>query len=144
MSAKARVFIDTNVLVYLLSPDERKAGIAAELLTAPRTTRLISTQVLGEFVQTVRRKIGLDWSEVRNYVDVLQESCFVAPIGSEDLDLAFAIAESRGFQWYDSLIVAAAIRADAQVLYTEDLQDRQRIDALTIINPFRSGAAAGR
>ena len=38
--------------------------------------------------------------------------------------------------WYDSLIVAAAIEAKCDVLYTEDLQHGQRFGGLTVVNPF--------
>ena len=42
----------------------------------------------------------------------------------------------RRAQWA-SLIVAAALEAGCTRLYTEDLQDGQRIGPLTIVNPFR-------
>lgn len=41
------------------------------------------------------------------------------------------------FGFHDSLIVAAAPGAGCTRLLTEDLQDGQRIEALTIENPFR-------
>jgi len=41
------------------------------------------------------------------------------------------------FSFYDSLIVAAALDAGCKTLYSEDLQQGQRIDGLTIQNPFR-------
>jgi len=47
-----------------------------------------------------------------------------------------AIKMRYGFHWYDSLIVAAALEANCNVLYTEDLQDGQVIDGLAIKNPF--------
>ena len=43
------------------------------------------------------------------------------------------------FAYYDALIVAAALDAGCATLYSEDLQDRQRIDGLTVVDPFRSG-----
>ena len=40
---------------------------------------------------------------------------------------------------YDSLIVAAAMRAGCSTLYSEDLQHGQTIDQMTIRNPFTRG-----
>jgi predicted nucleic acid-binding protein len=51
-------------------------------------------------------------------------------------DQALRIAERYGFQIYDSLIVAAALEAGCTTLYSEDMQDGQSIDTLTIRNPF--------
>lgn len=50
---------------------------------------------------------------------------------------AIAVREKCLFSWYDSLIVAAALEARCEVLYTEDLQHGQRIEGLRIVNPFR-------
>ena len=40
------------------------------------------------------------------------------------------------FGFYDSLIVASALQAGCTTLLTEDLQAGQRIEGLTITNPF--------
>jgi predicted nucleic acid-binding protein len=39
-------------------------------------------------------------------------------------------------QWWDALIIEAALRANAEVLYSEDLQHGQRFGALAVVNPF--------
>jgi predicted nucleic acid-binding protein len=49
---------------------------------------------------------------------------------------ALVINNRYQFSYYDSLIIAAALEAEASVLYTEDMQHSQRIGSLTIINPF--------
>ena len=40
--------------------------------------------------------------------------------------------------WYDSLIVAAAIQAQCDLLLTEDLQHGQKFAGLQVENPFLS------
>ena len=47
-----------------------------------------------------------------------------------------AVKERFGYSFYDSLIIAAAVAAGCRQLYSEDLQDQQRIDGLVIVNPF--------
>ena len=40
------------------------------------------------------------------------------------------------YSFYDSLIVAAALDAGCDRLYSEDLQGGQRIEGLRVVNPF--------
>ena len=50
---------------------------------------------------------------------------------------ALQIGERLGYAHYDSQIIAAALAAGCDVLYSEDLQHGQVIDgSLTMINPF--------
>ena len=53
----AAPFVDTNVLLYLLSDDQAKAD-RAEALLAQRV--VISVQVLNEFANVARRKMVLE------------------------------------------------------------------------------------
>jgi predicted nucleic acid-binding protein len=42
------------------------------------------------------------------------------------------------FSYWDSLILAAALESTCSFVYSEDLQDGQRIEnRLTVINPFK-------
>jgi predicted nucleic acid-binding protein len=81
-------------------------GQVAETLLAAGGA--LSVQVLHEFVAVARRK----------------------------LERAVQVAERYGYSIFDSLIIAAALRAGARTLYSEDMQDGQAIDGLTIRNPF--------
>jgi len=49
---------------------------------------------------------------------------------------ALDIMERWQYSIYDSLIIAAALYTDCKILYFEDLQHRQKIELLTIMNPF--------
>lgn len=52
--------------------------------------------------------------------------------------MALPLCEEHGFSFYDALIVAAALRSDAGVLFSEDMQDGRRVsERLTIRNPCR-------
>ena len=53
-------------------------------------------------------------------------------------DDALRLAQRYGFHFHDALVVASALAADCETLYTEDLQDGQVIDdRLTVRNPFK-------
>ena len=133
MSAKP--FLDTNVILYLLSEDMTKADRAEALLAQGGT---VSVQVLNEAANVMTRKLKMDLDEVGDILAGVRHFCEVVPVTIEIHVQALAITRRFGFSIYDSLIVAAAIAAKCAVLYSEDLQHGQQVgDQPTIINPFR-------
>ena len=129
----ADVFFDTNVLLYLLSDDAAKAGRAEKLLALGG---VISVQVLNEFASASLRKKALDFAEIREMLGAIRTACAVRVLDIETHELGLDIAERYRFSIYDTLIVAAALRAGCSTLYTEDLHHGQTIERLTIRNPF--------
>ena len=136
LSHMDRVFLDTNIFVYLASDHVEKAGIAAALLRNSSLRRSISTQVLSEFVNAARRRTGLGWPEIRYLLGIFRETCAVEQIQEIDIEAAIDLAQPYRFSWYDCLILAVAIRSGATILLTEDLQHGQVLGPLTIRNPF--------
>ena len=133
MSAKP--FLDTNVILYLLSSDEAKANRAEALLAQGGT---ISVQVLNEAVNVMTKKLKMGLDEVCEVLAGVRYACDVLPVTLEMHDLALDIMRRYGFSIYDSGIVAAAASAGCTNLFSEDLQDGQRIAPdLTIDNPFK-------
>ena len=128
MSA-ADSFFDTNVLFYLLSKDAAKADLAEALLA---TGGVVSVQVLNEFASVATRKLAMTIPEIREILSTIRAVCVVRSLDIETHDLGLEMAERYGFSIYDGLIVAAAVRARCGILYTEDLQQGQVIDQLTI------------
>lgn len=127
-------FFDTNVLLYLLSADSAKADRAEQLLA---TGGCISVQVLNEFASVATRKLGFTWPEVADTLGAMRAILRVHPITIETHERAFVIADRNGLNFYDALIVAAALLAGCAELYSEDMQAGQKFDRrLTIINPF--------
>ena len=130
----AKPFLDTNVVVYAFSSGDPRNEEAAQLLQAGAVT---SVQVLNEFVHVSRRKQRRDWEEIEDALDVLKTLLDPPqPLTVDVHETAIAVARKYGFSIYDSLIVAAALRAGCSTLYSEDLQAGQRIEQLTIRNPF--------
>ena len=127
-------FFDTNVLLYLLSGDAAKADRAEALLV---DGGVISVQVLNEFASVTSRKLEMSWAEIREVLGTIRAVCRVEPISLETHDRGFALSERYGFSIYDSMILASALLAGCNLLFTEDLQDGQCIDGrLTVRNPF--------
>jgi predicted nucleic acid-binding protein len=110
-------------------------GQVAEALLAAGGA--LSVQVLNEFVAVARRKLDKSWEEVRRALDLLRIFCpGPAPLTVETHERAVHIAERYGYSIFDSLIIAAALHSGASTLYSEDMQDGQVIEGLTIRNPF--------
>lgn len=137
MSGERRAFIDSNVLLYLLSADRRKANVAEAIVSDARLARVISVQVIGEFVNVARNKARLAWADIRQYVGMFRDACELTSLDNEDHGLALDIAEQYRYRWYDSVIIASALRSDATVLLSEDLHDGQNIGGLVVENPLR-------
>jgi predicted nucleic acid-binding protein len=134
VSAALRPFVDTNVLLYLLSADTAKAD-QAEALLAQRI--VISVQVLNEFAHVARRKFKLEWSEVRQALVDIRRFADVHPLTIDTHDRGLALAEHYKIGLYDAMIAAAGLEAGCTSLLSEDFQSGQRLDGrLTIRNPF--------
>lgn len=131
---KDRIFADTNILVYALLDDSYKQQTALDLL---QSGCVISTQVLNEFANVARKKAKLDWQEVLELSNAIQTLAEIIPLDLAIHNRALTIAESYGYSFYDSLIIAAASEANCNVLISEDMQHSQKIGDLTISNPFK-------
>ncbi|KRE17227.1 hypothetical protein ASE66_30470 [Bosea sp. Root483D1] len=131
-----RAFLDSNVVVYAFSDDPRNA-VAEELLGRGCE---ISVQVLNEFANVARRKLGFSWAEITDAVEAITTlSRIVHPLDLATHQEATRLAERYGFGFYDALIVASALRADCAVLYSEDMQHGLIVDErLRIGNPFQA------
>jgi predicted nucleic acid-binding protein len=132
MSASA--FFDTTVLIYAVSESDARAAAAQRLLAAGGH---ISVQVLNEFAAVARRKLKKSWEEISEALDDIRSLCEPpAPLTVEIHDAALKIAAQQGYNIYDALILASAIDAGCDTLYSEDMQSGQKIGPLTIRNPF--------
>ena len=128
------VFFDTNVLVYVASADPQRAGRARALL---REGGSVSVQVLNELVSVLRKKFRFEWASVETVLAVVHAHCDVLPLDLLMHQEALLLARLHQLSWYDALIVAAAQRAGARTLYTEDMQHGRVFDGgLLVHNPF--------
>lgn len=141
-----RFFLDTNIFVYTFdSAAPAKAAKATELVKHAIKTRIgvVSYQVVQEFFNVALRRFESPMSAAE--ADQYLASTFRPLLAVHSSPALFSEALRLGSKfriaWYDSLIVAAAIEAQCVVLYSEDLQHGQRLESVTITNPFLSEAA---
>ncbi len=135
----AKVFLDTNILVYAIEssgPDAKKSGVALGLVR--RSDVCISTQVLGEFYRAVtsaRRLSPLSQDEATAWVQLWKrlEVCGITVL---HVDLALEIVRRFQIGYYDALILAAARLSGCKQVFSEDLGDGQEYGSVTVTNPF--------
>jgi predicted nucleic acid-binding protein len=134
VSAARRPFVDTNVLLYLLSGDAAKAARAEKLLAAGI---VISVQVLNEFADVARRKLGLAWPDVTQALIDLRRFAEVYPLTLATHERGLELASRYRLSVYDAMIAAAALEAGCTQLASEDFSAGQRFEnRLTVRNPF--------
>lgn len=139
-----RRFFDTNILVYSRDPENRTKREVARALIAEAIEAeafVLSTQVLVEFYSTVVRRKFLAPQEALDLVRFWSDHDTVP----HTLDLVvrgLQLHQSHFLAIWDGLIVQAAIDAQCDVLFTEDMQHGRRFGDLEIFNPFLSAADA--
>jgi predicted nucleic acid-binding protein len=134
-------FVDTNVLVYAARPkndEPEKSKIANMVIQNERFC--VSVQVLQEFYVAAQKRYPgatpLSEGDAAEWVGWLEQFCEVV---TDVFLVQQAIETARNFRisYWDAAIVAAAARAAAPVLYSEDLNHGQRYGAVQVMNPFR-------
>ena len=129
------IALDTNVLIYLHdNSDLNKRAIAKDLLS---DDPFISSQVISEYLNVIRRLLPLSKIELLTQASGLLAGCTIIPVLLTTLNLASILVKKYNFQLFDSVIVAAALEHDCTTLYSEDMHNGLIVEKrLTIINPF--------
>ena len=135
-----RVFLDTNILVYIFDRDEPvKQELATRLVkrVVEEQAALISTQVLQEFYVVSTR--GLRSALSPADAGVALEAFASIPVVTVTSDVVLGAARLHrldSISFWDALIVQAALSGGADVVYSEDFQHGRRYGDLRIENPF--------
>ena len=133
----SRIFLDSNIILYLLSADHHKADTAQSLLSQ---SPCISVQVLNEVTSVCLRKLKMNWSEIHDLLAVVKATCQIEPLTTATHAQALQIAQMHQVSFYDAHILSAAKAAGAHTLMTEDMHNGQMLLGIQIQNPFRPGS----
>ncbi len=127
-------FIDTNVIVYFGFETEKKYARAASVV---EEGGVISVQVLNEFANVARSKNRRSWTEIEEIVGLIRALLDVQPLTVLTHETAIRLADNYNFHIYDAVIVASALEANCDTLYSEDMHHGLVVEnRLTIVNPF--------
>jgi predicted nucleic acid-binding protein len=130
-----KAFLDSNILTYAVGDDDSRRSIADALIVDDAT---VSAQVLAETAAVLLRKLHLPAISVESILLAISKRVQCEPLTAATVLDALRIGARLGYAHYDSQIIAAALAAGCNVLYSEDMQHGQSIDGkLSIVNPFR-------
>lgn len=140
MASEARVFVDTNVLLYAHDASETvKQPIARAMLDGLWSARTgtLSTQILQEFYNAATRKLTppIGRVEAREIIG-LYSAWPVIVLDPSVIVAATRVEEEHQLSFWDALVVEAARVAGAERVLTEDLQHGRVIAGVRIENPF--------
>ncbi|WP_428355110.1 PIN domain-containing protein [Methyloprofundus sp.] len=127
-------FLDSNIVIYSLGNIEEKRQRSIELISGHP---FISVQVLNETANILIRKFLMPVNDIQVIMKRIASECKVTLLTEEIHFSALSVKERYQFSFYDSLIVASALEASCDILYSEDMQHGQIIEnRLKIASPF--------
>ena len=132
-------FVDTNIWLYafISSQDSEKSKKAQEFILTHQGNLVVSTQVINEVCVNLIRKANMSEESVREVIKSFYRRYDVLVLEKSMLIKASELRQRYAISYWDSLIVAFALAANATVLYSEDMQDGLVVDGrLTIKSPF--------
>ena len=135
----AENFLDSNVIIYLFdetAPEKRQRAERLIREIVDSESGCISYQVVQEALNVLGRVLGADSDELGELLEEILLPLWQIDPTEELYRSGLRIQARYGFSFYDSLMVAAALEAGCTTLYSEDMQDGQQIEGLTIRNPF--------
>lgn len=140
LSASRLEFCDTNILVYAYDASSGRKRTSADVLLErlwEQRAGALSIQVLQEFFTVVTRKLAgsMPVGEARAAVERFTEWHVVEPT-KQDVLAAIDRSERWRISFWDAMLVTAAVKAGASVLWSEDLSHGQTYDGVTVRNPF--------
>ena len=132
-----RVFLDTNLIVYLYSEKEPvKREAAYQILN--KYNCVINIQSLKEASNVWFKKFEWDGLKIRKHLDNVELVCDeILQISRKTINKAIEVKDKYGFSFYDCVMLASALEGNCGIIFSEDMNDGQIIDGkLKIANPF--------
>lgn len=137
-----KTFVDSNILFYVY---DHAAGWKRDICRQciqdlwRQGNGVISTQVMQEFynVATRQLKSSMSYADARAELQ-LYAAWEVVQVNPSLIQTASEIQEQNVLSFWDSLIIAAAQQANAEVMLSEDLNHGQIIAGVEIRNPMHN------
>ena len=134
---KDKIFLDSNIFLYGFSDiDPQKHEIAKNILLLDDFA--VSTQVINEVSNNMLKKLGFDEPSVIEFIDSCYKRYLIISFSKDILLKASLIRTKYRYSYWDSTIIASALKNKCDILYSEDLNSGQEIEEqLKIVNPFK-------
>jgi predicted nucleic acid-binding protein len=133
----SKAAVDTNIMLYALDDFYPEKQIIAIDLIAERPD--FCSQNLSEFANVCLRRWKFPKEKVAAIIKTYLQQCNYVPVSEQMVISATEIMALHDFQFFDAIIIAAALASKCTILYSEDMSDGQVIqNQLRIINPFKA------
>jgi len=132
-----KVFLDTNIFIYLYSETEIfKRNAAYQLFD--NYYCVTSLQVMNEASNVWFKKYGWNGAKIRQHLDNIELICDeIVTTTRETINVALTLKGQYGYAYYDCLMLSFALSGSCGIIFTEDMTDKQIInEKLIIANPF--------
>ena len=131
-----KIFIDSNVWLYLFLHEDNKKFIITEKYLQNKninSTFVITYQVINEISNILLRN-NFSETEIREIIDYLFKICIIQDSTKEILLTASSVRKNYSFSFWDSIIVGSALFSECDTLVSEDMQNGLIIDNKLLIN----------
>ena len=134
-SASEPRFVDSNIWLYTFIQQDAKKAAAQQLVKQNRVC--LSSQVVNEVCRNLVRKAAFDEFRLRQVIERFYFAYLAIDLNEQILLAGSDLRLKYNFSLWDGLIVAAALAANATVLYSEDMHNGLIVkNKLKIVNPF--------
>jgi len=137
---KDKIFVDSNLWIYLFTSDDVSKNELARNFIADNTAKgnifVISYQVINEVGVVLKKKKNFNEDKILFVIDTMLDLCVIQDFSREIIIKASILRDKMLVSYWDSIILAAAIESGCQSLISEDLQNGLKIQGLTILNIF--------
>ena len=138
---KDKIFVDSNIWIYLFTSDDILKNELARKFIVENTTKgsilVISYQVINEVGAVLKRKKKFNEEKIRFVFNAMVDLCVIQDFSQEIITKASIMRDTMSVSYWDSIIIATASKSGCIYLTSEDLQDGQKIQGVTIINIFK-------
>lgn len=131
-----KVALDTNVLIYLHDINNSpKRQVAADILS--ENMPIISSQVISEYLNVCNKRLKMSKEDSLESLMGWLPFCELSAVNVNVFSTSLRLIKKYKFQMFDSIVVASALEAGCQILYSEDMHHNLFVEKqLKIINPF--------
>ena len=136
-----RIFVDSNIWVYLFASEDVNKNIRARNFVTENSLNnnilVVSYQVLNEVAAVLKVKKNFSEDKIRFVVENMSNLCMVQDFSKGILLKASFLRDRHHFSYWDSLIIATALEAGCNQLFSEDMHHGLPVESrMKIINPF--------
>jgi predicted nucleic acid-binding protein len=133
-----RLSLDTNILVYAIDPTHAGKHARAKQLVqrAAHASAALTQQVLGEYCNVALRRRPEEQAKLRESAEAYGRIFQILPTVPATILNAYDRAVRYKLQFWDAVILSVCLEHGCTHLLSEDLQDGQVIDGVTVLNPL--------